>query len=277
MEPWGTSGPTPGAEPPPGPAPSSGRSTAIWLAIVAGVLAVLGVVAALGVYAVVKAVDRLDTEADRRAGPNAPATAPPVTPPADPAPGTGACQYTAAADTGGKGVGLPPAPPAVAMARTVTIASSIGPIALRLDPKAPCTAHSFAFLAGKKYFDGSSCHRLTTEGIFVLQCGDPTGTGSGGPGYQFSTENPPAGPQPVYPAGTLAMANSGSPDSNGSQFFVVYQDTRLSPDYTVFGTVTQGLDAIQRAAAAGHDGSLDPGPGGGKPKTPVTLQTVTVR
>jgi peptidyl-prolyl cis-trans isomerase B (cyclophilin B) len=135
--------------------------------------------------------------------------------------------------------------------------------------KAPCTVNSFAFLASQRYFDNTSCHRLTTTGIYVLQCGDPTGTGTGGPGYQFADENLTGA---TYPKGTLAMANSG-PGTNGSQFFLVYQDTQLPASYTPFGTITKGLDVILKVAKAGVD---SPG-GDGKPKLPVRLETVTVR
>jgi peptidyl-prolyl cis-trans isomerase B (cyclophilin B) len=220
----------------------------------------------------------LDESADKRSSAATPTAQPVPTPTADtPAPAAGPCRYDPAPDTGGRNVGSPSTSSTVGAAATVTIASSIGPIGVRLDPKAPCTANSFAFLAGKKYFDGTSCHRLTTKGLYVLQCGDPTGTGSGGPGYQFASENLPTGEASPYPAGTLAMANSGTPDSNGSQFFIVYQDrSQLGPDYTVFGTVTLGLDAIRKAAAAGHDGAYDPSPGGGHPKSKVVLNTVTV-
>ena len=137
--------------------------------------------------------------------------------------------------------------------------------------KAPCTTNSFRHLAEKKYFDGTSCHRLTTDGIFVLQCGDPTGTGSGGPGYEFGEENVPAEGSNNYPAGTVAMANAG-PGTNGSQFFLVYQDTTLPAGYTIFGTFTTGLDVVQKVADAGvADGSGD-----GTPKQTTTLTSVTI-
>jgi peptidyl-prolyl cis-trans isomerase B (cyclophilin B) len=137
--------------------------------------------------------------------------------------------------------------------------------------KAPCTTNSFRHLAGEGYFDGTSCHRLTTSNIFVLQCGDPTGSGSGGPGYQFGEENLPADGLDNYPAGTVAMANAG-PGTNGSQFFLVYDDTTLPPNYTIFGTVTKGLDIVKTVAEAGVDGEG----GDGKPAKPVSIERVRI-
>jgi peptidyl-prolyl cis-trans isomerase B (cyclophilin B) len=126
-----------------------------------------------------------------------------------------------------------------------------------LTDQAPCTTFSFRFLASHGYFGGTHCHRLTTQGIYVLQCGDPTGTGSGGPGYQFNDENLTGA---TYPAGTVAMANAG-PNTNGSQFFFTWQDTTLAPDYTPFGTVIGGMNVLQKIAAAGDDSQNGPGDG----------------
>ncbi|MGW6912759.1 peptidylprolyl isomerase [Kitasatospora sp. NPDC054939] len=126
-----------------------------------------------------------------------------------------------------------------------------------LTDKAPCTTFSFRFLAERDYYDRSHCHRLTTQRIFVLQCGDPTGTGSGGPGYSFPDENLTGA---TYPAGTVAMANAG-PNTNGSQFFIVWKDTKLSPAYTPFGRITEGMDVLQKIAAAGQDDQNNPGDG----------------
>jgi peptidyl-prolyl cis-trans isomerase B (cyclophilin B) len=132
---------------------------------------------------------------------------------------------------------------------------------------------SFSFLAQEGFFDGTPCHRLTTSGIYVLQCGDPTGTGTGGPGYSIPLENAPA--DETYPAGTLAMARSAEPDSGGSQFFVVYEDTRLpAPGYTVFGRVTSGLDLLEDLAAAGADDAN--GPGDGAPNQEIGIAGVSV-
>jgi peptidyl-prolyl cis-trans isomerase B (cyclophilin B) len=126
-----------------------------------------------------------------------------------------------------------------------------------LTDKAPCTTWSFRFLASQGYFNQTHCHRLTVQEIYVLQCGDPTGTGSGGPGYSFNDENLAGA---TYPAGTVAMANAG-PNTNGSQFFFVWKDTTLAPNYTPFGTVIGGMNVLQKIAAAGDDSQNNPGDG----------------
>jgi peptidyl-prolyl cis-trans isomerase B (cyclophilin B) len=126
-----------------------------------------------------------------------------------------------------------------------------------LTDKAPCTTFSFRFLASRGYYNQTHCHRLTVQGIFVLQCGDPTGTGSGAPGYSFNDENLAGA---TYPAGTVAMANAG-PNTNGSQFFFTWKNTTLAPAYTPFGTVIGGLNVLQRIAAAGDDQQNGPGDG----------------
>src|ERR1700722_660842 len=126
-----------------------------------------------------------------------------------------------------------------------------------LTTAAPCTTFSFRFLASQGYYNFTHCHRLTTQGIYVLQCGDPTGTGSGGPGYAFNDENLTGA---TYPAGTDAMANAG-PNTNGSQFFFTWQNTDLQPDYTPFGTVIGGMNVLQKIAAAGDDEQNGPGDG----------------
>jgi peptidyl-prolyl cis-trans isomerase B (cyclophilin B) len=186
-------------------------------------------------------------------------------------------------------------PPTTKISKTgtskMTITTSVGVVEAELDRAgAPCTAASFAYLAAKKFFDASSCHRLTTDGIYVLQCGDPSGTGQGGPAYQFPDEklpspaddpsaNPNASAAPsanLYPAGSLAMANSG-PNTNGSQFFIVYKDgSSLEAKYTLFGKVTKGLDLIQKVAEAGHDNAFAQAAGGGHPKTEVKIKSLTV-
>ena len=194
--------------------------------------------------------------------------------------GTVACTYVPD-DTGNPDlvdVGTPPNPEATPAQGTSTLLMSTdqGDLTLTLDrAKAPCAAASFTYLAQQAFFDGSSCHRMVNaESFGVLQCGDPTGTGSGGPTYKYAEE---VTPETTYPRGTIAMANSGTPGSTGSQFFLVFTDSQLSPDYTVVGTVDEaGLAVLDRVAAAGNDGSLEPSPGGGKPNTPVTIESLTV-
>jgi peptidyl-prolyl cis-trans isomerase B (cyclophilin B) len=126
-----------------------------------------------------------------------------------------------------------------------------------LTAQAPCTTFSFRFLAQRGYFNRTHCHRLTLQGIFVLQCGDPTGTGSGGPGYKFNDENLAGA---TYPAGTVAMANAG-PNTNGSQFFFVWKNTSLPPLYTPFARVIRGMGVLEKIAAAGDDSQNGPGDG----------------
>ena len=155
-------------------------------------------------------------------------------------------------------------------AYTAVLATNCGNVTLALDSaRAPHTVNSFVFLAGQKYFDHSPCHRLTTAGIFVLQCGDPTGTGTGGPGYTIPDENLSGA---TYPAGTVAMANTGQPHSGGSQFFLVYRDTQLPPSYTPFARVTGGLDVLQQIAGLG---TASGGPDGA-PRVRVVIDGVTV-
>jgi peptidyl-prolyl cis-trans isomerase B (cyclophilin B) len=140
-----------------------------------------------------------------------------------------------------------------------------------LTDKAPCTTFSFRFLASQGYFNKTHCHRLTIQGIFVLQCGDPTGTGSGAPGYAFNDENLAGA---TYPAGTVAMANAG-PNTNGSQFFFTWKDTTLPPLYTPFGTVIGGMDVLQKIAAAGDDSQN--GPGDGYPNRYTEFRSVQIK
>ena len=153
-----------------------------------------------------------------------------------------------------------------------TLATNCGDIVIDLvEDAAPATVGSFVFLAEEGYFDSTACHRLTTTGIQVLQCGDPTGTGTGGPGYTLPDENLPEDEQGGYPVGTVAMANTGQPGTGGSQFFIVYGDTPLPPLYTVFGTVTEGLDIVQEVAEAG----LAPG-SDVAPAQPVVIEDVEI-
>jgi peptidyl-prolyl cis-trans isomerase B (cyclophilin B) len=180
-------------------------------------------------------------------------------------------------------VGLPADEGAVD-ATSLALTMSAGVINVQFDAeKAPCTVESMAFLADEGYFDGTTCHRLTaSEGLKVLQCGDPEGTGAGGPGYTIPDELPtdlpegPAGSEAViYQRGVVAMANAG-PNTGGSQFFLVYGDSTLPANYAVFGTVdTAGLTVLDQIAAAGITPGQN-GPEDGAPASPVTIDTAKV-
>ena len=195
------------------------------------------------------------------------------------------CSYVEGGDSA-KQVDVPPATPAKDVAADVTIKTDQGDIKVTLDPeKAPCTVNSFLSLASQGYFDGTKCHRLVVGGLNVLQCGDPTATGSGGPGYSFKDELVPSDPrlEPctgqtdpqtgkevcTYTSGTLAMANAG-PDTNGSQFFLVFADSLLPAAYTVFGKMNAaGVKVVEDIAAQGNAAD------GVGPKTPVTIEKVS--
>jgi peptidyl-prolyl cis-trans isomerase B (cyclophilin B) len=172
-------------------------------------------------------------------------------------------------------VDKPPATPDVQGKVTVTMTTSIGTLDASLDAdSAPCTVNSFVSLAKQGFFDKTPCHRLTVapSTIFVLQCGDPTGTGTGGPGYTVPDE---LSGKETYGPGTLAMANTGQPDTGGSQFFIVYQATPLPPQYTVFGQLdAAGVRDVQKLAQKGTDNAY--GQGDGHPKEPVTIDGVSV-
>jgi peptidyl-prolyl cis-trans isomerase B (cyclophilin B) len=199
---------------------------------------------------------------------------------APPASTTGPCQYTTTPDApAARPVGLPPDPtPTPARGTvTVTLITNLGLIPLTLDrAQAPCTVQSFLHLQRRWFYNFTICHRLTAyPTLKVLQCGDPSGTGEGGPGYEFKDELPtdlppaptdPTGVRKLYARGTLAMANAG-PDTNGSQFFIVYGDSALRPNYTIFGKVRPlGLNTLDRIAANGIAPTPDdPAPVDGAP------------
>ena len=155
---------------------------------------------------------------------------------------------------------------------TFTLAMTGGPVKITMDrSKTPCAVHSFASLAEQGYFDGTRCHRLADFGSFLLQCGDPSGTGSGGPGYTFADELTGA---ETYTRGVVAMANRG-PSTNGSQFFLVWEDSpSLRPNYTILGRMdTRSRDVIAQMAGEGQDGSNEDGTG--TPNNPSEITKVT--
>lgn len=162
----------------------------------------------------------------------------------------------------------------------MTLGTNCGPIVIALDvAQAPKTSNAIAFLADQGWYNNNGCHRLTVEGIFVVQCGSPSLDGQGGPGFKLPEENlPKAGANGAanYAAGTVAMANAGK-GTGGSQFFLVYQDSPLPPDYTIFGQVTSGLDIVQYVASQGVSSASATGPTDGPPNQPLIIKTATVR
>jgi peptidyl-prolyl cis-trans isomerase B (cyclophilin B) len=201
------------------------------------------------------------------------------------------CTYTSASAGSVVKSSLPTASPDYKAAYTASINTNLGPIKIDLaNSKATCTVNSFVHLASDNFWSNTQCHRLSTSGgLYMLQCGDPTAKasqklscssstlGTGGPGYEFASENlPTAGSSGsvTYKAGTVAMANSGGA-TNGSQFFLVFKNTTLGPDYTPFGTITSGLDILQNVAKAGTSCTFA-GAGGGVPKDKVIIDNVSI-
>jgi peptidyl-prolyl cis-trans isomerase B (cyclophilin B) len=239
--------------------------------VVGAVVAVLVVIG--GVFALSQALDGSPTSGTPAAGATATssatraATPSPSSSAASPTPTKTAKQYAKAP------------PKSLAQGRTwdATVRTNRGTLTLQLfGDKAPQTVSSFVFLSRDKYYDATPCHRLTTSpGLKVLQCGDPTGTGTGGPGYSYGIENAPADGR--YPAGTVAMARAQAPNSNGSQFFLTYADSTLPTEgggYSIFGKVTKGLDVLQAIGRAGNGVATKDAPE--PPKNPVTITSITV-
>jgi peptidyl-prolyl cis-trans isomerase B (cyclophilin B) len=205
------------------------------------------------------------------------------------------CTYTAVSGTtpASRKVSLPTSTPDYTASYTATLNTNLGPITFNLlNSKATCTVNSFVHLAEADYFNNTQCHRLVTTGIYVLQCGDPYSTattkltcsdtspvGTGTPGYEFASENLKGS---KYPAGTVAMANDGTPTTNGSQFFIVYQDSTSGLEgtgaalYTPFATVSSGLDIVQNVAKDGYSCQYASA-GGGAPKEKVIIDSVTIK
>jgi peptidyl-prolyl cis-trans isomerase B (cyclophilin B) len=188
--------------------------------------------------------------------------------------GSSGCDYQSDPQGAAKKVQMPPSTPTVKGQIAFTMDTTVGALNGKLDAtQAPCTVNSFLSLAKQGYFNNTPCHRLTTRGIYVLQCGDPTGTGAGGPGYTLPDE---LNGKETYGPGTLAMANTGQPHTGGSQFFIVYKDSTASLGklYTVFGKLdAKSVKDIVKVAAKGTDNSN--GPGDGHPKEKVNITKVT--
>ena len=257
-------------------------------------LCVLGLIAGVSAILVsgggtATAAKKPTAKASATASPTASATAS-ASPAAVTEPATH-CSYTSASAGTVVKSSLPTASPDYKAAYTASINTNLGPIKIDLaNSKATCTVNSFAHLASDDFWNNTQCHRLsTTDGLYMLQCGDPTAKasqtlscssstlGTGGPGYEFASENlPTAGSSGsvTYKAGTVAMANSGGA-TNGSQFFLVFKNTTLGPDYTPFGTITSGLDILQNVAKAGTSCTFA-GAGGGVPKDKVIIDSVSI-
>jgi peptidyl-prolyl cis-trans isomerase B (cyclophilin B) len=196
------------------------------------------------------------------------------------------CSYTSASAGSVVKSSLPTASPDYKAAYTASINTNLGPITIDLaNSKATCTVNSFVHLASANFWNNTQCHRMSnSDSLYMLQCGDPTAKaslklscssttiGTGGPGYEFASENLTGA---TYPAGTVAMANTGSADSNGSQFFLVFKQTALPADYTPFGKITSGLGILQNVAKAGTTCTYSAG--GGVPKEKVIIDSVSIK
>jgi peptidyl-prolyl cis-trans isomerase B (cyclophilin B) len=251
------------------------------------VLCVLGLIAGVslalvggGGTSVASPKSTAKATASASASPSATTSAAAVTEPAQ------HCSYTSA--SGGEVVkaSLPTASPDYKAAYTASINTNLGPIKIDLlNAKATCTVNSFVHLAAADFWNSTQCHRMSdSDSLYMLQCGDPTAKaaeklscssttlGTGGPGYEFASENLTGA---TYPAGTVAMANTGTADSNGSQFFLVFKATSLPASYTPFGTITSGLNILQNVAKAGTSCSYSAG--GGVPKEKVIIDSVSIK
>lgn len=236
-------------------------------------IVVVAVLAVVGAF--VFLTSRLKDDSTPAAAPGKPSATAPVTPtPGASTVAVAGCKAPPPAPTSIATSGLPDKATAAGKTFTAVITTNCGDVTVQLDgAKAPQTVASFVSLAARGYFAGSPCHRLTTAGIFVLQCGDPMGGQGTGPGYAYGIENPPK--DGLYPKGTLAMARTNDPNSNADQFFVVYKDSDLSQvpaGYSIFGTVTGGMDIVEKIAAAGVSG----GATDGAPAAPISILKVAV-
>lgn len=283
-DPWRPTQRSFGAPPPP---PPRKKRTGLWLTLVIAVV----VLTVLGVTGFVTPGFFLDRNPATAAAPDSvtprpPKPSPPATPGgpaappqhrATPLPDPSFCQYPPDQRLPApKPATRPPDGPTPATGTVrVTLETTAGAIPIVVDRAlAPCTVHSFLTLAKQGFYTGTACHRLGTQGLQMLQCGDPKGDGTGGPGYHVNDEN---FPQLRYPRGTVALAKSGEPDSGGSQFFLVFGVAPINPDYPVFGTVSdEGLRVLDAVARAGVDPAQTTRDGTGRPRIPVQFTAVTV-
>jgi peptidyl-prolyl cis-trans isomerase B (cyclophilin B) len=256
-----------------------------WLTGTAALLALALIGTLLAVFLPSSSPKKASAAASSSATPTPTATATAVAEPAH------HCTYTAVsgATTVARKESLPPATPDYTDSYQATINTNLGKITFNLlNDKATCTVNSFVHLAQAGYFDNTQCHRLLTSGIYVLQCGDAYATaaaklscaatskiGTGTPGYDFASENLTGA---KYPAGTVAMANEGSANTNGSQFFIVFKDSTsgLTASYTPFATVSSGLGIVQNVAKDGYSCQYAQA-GGGAPKEKVIINSVTIK
>jgi peptidyl-prolyl cis-trans isomerase B (cyclophilin B) len=254
------------------------RAKQLAVSVIVAVLVVgvgIGWAALAGVFSPAKAKPTAAASASASTTPSAaPTASPSPSAPALPAMVDGKCIYTASG-TAARKVSFPPTKPDTTASYQATIATNRGNIVIDLlNSKAPCTVNSFVSLSDQGFYNKTPCPRLSNaSGLYILQCDGPTSTTSGGPGYEFPSENLTGA---TYPAGTLAMANSGSPDSNGSQFFLVFQKTSIAPSYTPFGQVVSGLNILQNVGKAGFGPPLSSF-GGGAPKEKVEIESVTIK
>ena len=246
------------------------RRTRQWTVAVSAVV----VVVAIAVGGILFASRSTGTTSTPAATPSASASPTPSATPSTVAEPATHCTYLANPPAVRK-VTVPPVTPDYQATYQATITTNRGPIVIDLlNSKATCTVNSFVHLAAAGFYSRTPCPRITTsQGLYILQCGDPTGKGSGGPGYEFASENLTGA---TYPAGTLAMANTGAPDSNGSQFFLVYRNSSLPPSYTPFGKIVSGLNILQNVGKRGYGPPLNQA-GGGAPKESVEIESVTIK
>ena len=257
------------AAPPAGQAPPRRSSK-----IVPRLLGLLVVALGVGLAVFLMRQEMSDSPSAEPSPSSAPATSASASD-AEPGPvATTSCDYLPSGDGAVVDVGLPPAEVPAEGTVTLGMGTNFGPMRLVLDREvAPCAAASFVHLTEQGFFDGTPCHRLvTSDGLGVLQCGDPSGTGTGGPAYRYAEE---VSPTTTYPRGTIAMAKAAAPGSTGSQFFLCFSDAVLPPEYTVVGSIEDAdLAVLDAIAAVGSDGSN--GPDDGRPNEPVEITGMTV-